>query len=68
MQGIVTLEDTLQKAFWKFHQPIIEISQRSFIYNKSQTFKNVFENCLENNDTNLTVEMIAKKIYIYSFF
>ncbi|CAG8563026.1 45905_t:CDS:10 [Gigaspora margarita] len=67
MQGIVTLEDTLQKAFWKFHQPIIEISQRSYIYKKSQTFKNVFENCLENNDTNLTVEMIAKKFIFIAF-
>ncbi|CAG8744707.1 30695_t:CDS:2, partial [Racocetra persica] len=61
LQGTITLEDTLQKVFWEYHQPNIEAGQRSYIYRKSQTFKNVFEKCLETNEMTLTVELVATK-------
>ncbi|CAG8703494.1 18274_t:CDS:2, partial [Dentiscutata erythropus] len=67
MQEVVTLDDTFQKSFWKFHQPILEVGQRSYAYGKSQTFKNVFEKCLETNEPTLTVKLIATK-YIFVAF
>ncbi|CAG8724842.1 5621_t:CDS:1, partial [Dentiscutata heterogama] len=67
MQEIVTLENITTKLFWKFHYPIIEVAQRSYIYAESQTFKNVFEKYLGSNEEILTVELIALK-YMHATF
>ncbi|CAG8481554.1 7050_t:CDS:10 [Ambispora leptoticha] len=61
MRERVTIGNTFQETFWKFHQPIIKIAQHAYIYAKSQTFGNVFEKCLEENEVTLTVELVAIK-------
>ncbi|CAG8466565.1 13541_t:CDS:10 [Ambispora gerdemannii] len=61
MQEKVTFENTLQETFWKFHQPVIKVAQHAYTYAKSQTFRNVFEKCLKENEVTLTVELIVMK-------
>ncbi|CAG8567399.1 4452_t:CDS:2, partial [Cetraspora pellucida] len=61
MQESVALENTTKESFWKIHYPIIEIAQNSYIYAESQTFKNVFDKCLNTKGEILTVKLIALK-------
>ncbi|CAG8439230.1 10104_t:CDS:10 [Acaulospora colombiana] len=63
----VTLEDVLDENFWKLHKLIITAAKRSYIYAKSQTFKNVFEKQLKTCKMTLTVELVATKFMPMTF-
>jgi len=61
----ISLDESLSEAHWNFHKGIISIAESTNKFNKSQTFYNVFEKCLNevsDGEEKISVEFIAQKL------
>ncbi len=58
----IKLKQVLETNYWTFHEKILESAKRCYKFNRSQTFRNVFDACLQEDVTATKVEYIAQKL------
>ncbi|CAJ0628335.1 12323_t:CDS:10 [Entrophospora sp. SA101] len=64
----LTLKDILLPDYWAFHKKISQSAESVYQFRTSQSFKNIFEFCLQKNESStLTVETIASIIIPNTF-
>ncbi|GES78826.1 hypothetical protein GLOIN_2v1764819 [Rhizophagus clarus] len=57
----ISLEETLSSDHWGFHKDIISKAEKTNIFNKSQTFNNIFKKKITNQE-DIKVEFIAETL------
>ncbi|CAH1770751.1 13159_t:CDS:1, partial [Entrophospora sp. SA101] len=64
----IKFNDILQPDHWAYHDKISKVAESVYRYRNSQTFKNIFELILKQDETTpLTVEILATKLIPKTF-
>src|SRR6266542_1325078 len=58
----IKLKQVLETDYWTFHEKTLESAKRCYKFNRSQTFRNIFDACLQEDVTATKVEYIAQKL------
>ncbi|RIA93442.1 hypothetical protein C1645_819410, partial [Glomus cerebriforme] len=58
----VKLKQALLSDYWAFHEKTLDSAKRCYTFNKSQTFRNIFDACLQEDGAATKVEYIAQKL------
>ncbi|RIA80717.1 hypothetical protein C1645_838197, partial [Glomus cerebriforme] len=56
------LKQILLSDYWAFHEKILDSARRCYEFNKSQTFRNIFDACLQEDAAATKVEYIAQNL------
>ncbi|RIA88897.1 hypothetical protein C1645_825615, partial [Glomus cerebriforme] len=58
----VKLKQVMLSDYWAFHEKILDSAKRCYKFNKSKTFRNIFDACLQEDATATKVEYIAQNL------
>ncbi|PKC14796.1 hypothetical protein RhiirA5_495093 [Rhizophagus irregularis] len=56
----LNLKQVLSSEFWTFHEKTLESARNCYKFHQSQTFRNIFESCIQVDDTITKVEYISQ--------
>ncbi|PKY42427.1 hypothetical protein RhiirA4_397377 [Rhizophagus irregularis] len=58
----VKLKQVLLSGYWAFHEKTLPSAERCYKFNQSRSFRNIFEDCIQEDVAATTVEYVAQKL------
>src|SRR4051795_13584888 len=58
----VKVKQILMSDYWAFHEKTLDSATRCYKFDRSQTFRNIFDACIQEDTAATKVEYIAQKL------